>query len=78
MITVKFYGLLRIDSGIREMQIEAASLKSLYNEITRLCPSVEREALKRSIVLINGQRAHPASKLSEGDTVQFLSPSAGG
>ena len=78
MITVKFYGLLRIDSGIREVQIEAECLKGLYSEIMRLYPSIEREGLRHSIVLINGERAHPSSKLSEGDTVQFLSPSAGG
>ena len=54
MIRVKLYGLLRIDSGIKERQLEAA------------------------VSLVNGSPANKRTKLTDGDTVIFMSPVAGG
>ena len=34
MITVKLYGLLRIESGIKEKQLEATSVKEVLEQLT--------------------------------------------
>ena len=76
MITVKLYGLLRIESGIREKQLEAATVKEALEQLT-LC-GLDRKDLKGCVVLVNGKSANRRSKLEDGDTVVLMSPVAGG
>ena len=76
MITVKLYGLLRIDSGIRERTIEAASMKEVFSDLT--IQGITRRELNGCVILINGKPGNKRSKLYDGDVVQLLSPVAGG
>ena len=76
MITVKLYGLLRLDSRIKELQIDANSISSL------LC-RLEEHGLKRSDlsgvnILVNGKFTNKKTPLKDGDTVQLFPPVAGG
>ena len=76
MITVKLYGLLRIESGIREKQLEAATVKDVLDALV-LC-GISRKDLSCCLVLVNGTGANKKSKLQDGDTVVLMSPVAGG
>ena len=76
MITVKLYGLLRIDSGIKERKIEAASIKDVWNDLMLL--GISQKDLTGCIILINGKSATKRAKLQDGDVVQLMSPVAGG
>ena len=76
MITVKLYGLLRIESGIREKQLEAATVKEVLN-ILADC-GIDRRELSGCVILVNGSPANKRSKLTPGDTVVLMSPVAGG
>ena len=76
MITVKLYGLLRIDSGIKEKQLEAATVKEVLRQLEDCC--VDRDALNSCVILVNGNNANRRSKLTDGDTVVLMSPVAGG
>lgn len=76
MITVKLYGLLRLDSGIRERQMEAGTVRDVYDRLTEL--GLGRQALAGCVILVNGKPAGKRQKLQDGDTVQLLSPVAGG
>ena len=76
MITVKLYGLLRIDSGIKERQIEAACLNDVYNDL--MTQGISRQTLGGCVILVNGKPASKRNKLQDGDTVVFMSPVAGG
>ena len=76
MITVKLYGLLRIESGIRERQLEAVTVKQALDELGEL--GVSRNALKGCVILVNGKNASKRSRLADGDTVVLMSPVAGG
>lgn len=78
MIEVKFYGLIRLESGIKSLHVEAASMKELYLLLESKHPILAFDELKKSIVLVNGKRAGMNARLCHGDVVQFLSPSAGG
>lgn len=76
MITVKLYGLLRIDSGIRERRIEAATITDVFRDL--MIQGISQKDLNSCIILINGKNANRRSKLHDGDEVQLMSPVAGG
>ena len=76
MITVKLYGLLRIESGIKEKQLEAATVKEVLAELA-LC-GIDRKELNGCVILVNGEGAGKRRKLTDGDTVVLMSPVAGG
>jgi len=76
MITVKLYGLIRIESGIKEKQLEATSVKEIL-KILADC-GIPKKDLNGCVILINGSNANKRSKLKDGDTVVLMSPVAGG
>ena len=78
MITVKLFGLLRLDTGIRELQLEAATVKEVHRAILSRTDAVSRKDLEGCIVLINGKPGNKRTRLNPGDEVTLLSPVAGG
>ena len=76
MITVKLYGLLRIESGIKEKQLDAASVKEVLDQLADC--GIGRKEINSCIILINGKNANKRSTLTDGDTVVLMSPVAGG
>lgn len=76
MITVKLYGLLRIDSGIKERKMEAGSMKDVFRDLGEA--GISQTELAGCVILVNGKAANKRSKLQDGDVVQLLSPVAGG
>lgn len=76
MITVKLYGLLRLDSGIRACQLEADTLSQVFTQLE--ARGLSRKALSGCVVLVNGRPARRHQPLSPGDTIQLLPPVAGG
>lgn len=76
MITVKLYGLLRLDSGIKEKQMEAATVMQVLDTLADC--GIPRKDLNACVILVNGTSASKRSKLRDGDTVVLMSPVAGG
>ena len=76
MITVKLYGLLRLDSGIKERQLEAATVAQILDYLQS--QGISRKDLNGAVVLVNGRSAGKRTKVNDGDVVQLLSPVAGG
>lgn len=76
MITVKLYGLIRIESGIKEKQLEADSVKEVLDAL-KDC-GIDPRNLNGCIILINGKSVNKRKKLEDGDTVVLMSPVAGG
>ncbi len=76
MITVKLYGLLRIESGIKEQQMEAATVKDVLKNLSD-CGFTKKD-LDGCVILTNGKPASRKTKLTDGDTVVLMSPVAGG
>ena len=76
MITVKLYGLLRLDSGIRQQTLEAETVKEVLDALARA--GVNRKALEGCIILVNGKAAKKRTALNPGDVVLLLPPVAGG
>ena len=84
MVTVKLFGTLRLDSGVKVLRLEAGSVKELFplvlREIRRVRPdsAVTEEALRGCHVAVNGRQARPRAALRDGDEVWLFPPVAGG
>ena len=76
MITVKLYGLLRIESGIKEKQLEVSNVTEILEALADC--GIPRKDLNSCVILVNGNSASKRSKLADGDTVVLMSPVAGG
>ena len=76
MITVRLYGLLRMESGIRECSLDATGMKEVLAHLTEL--GISPKELKGCVIFVNGKSADRHRKLQAGDVVQLMSPVAGG
>ena len=76
MITVKLYGLLRIESGIKEKQLEARTVKEVMASLADC--GIPKKDLDGCVILVNGTGAKKQTKLHDGDLVVLMSPVAGG
>jgi len=76
MITVKLYGLMRVESGIRELPVEAKNLKTMYQRLQEA--GLDKRELKGCYVLVNGAPMPRNGTFKDGDVVQLLPPVAGG
>ena len=76
MITVKLYGLLRIESGIRQKQLEARTVKEVIASLADC--GIPKKDLDGCVILVNGAVAKKHTKLHDGDLVVLMSPVAGG
>ena len=75
MITVKLFGLIRLETGIKELQVEAVNVGQLQKALTRWIPE---EQIKGCVLLVNGKQANRFTKLKSGDQVMLMPPVAGG
>ena len=78
MITVKLYGLLRIESGIREKQLEASTVAQVLEALADC--GIPRKDLEGYVILVNGKNARKRKKhltTSAKGTKRVISPAIG-
>ena len=82
MVKIKLFGLLRLDSGVKELEAEVSSVKDIYPLLIEKAQqngkNITVKDIKSSAVLVNGQQANKNTKLCNGDQVIFMSMVAGG
>lgn len=84
MVTVKLFGTFRLDSGLKELQLEAGSVKDIFplimDEVRRLDPQTELtiKDLKSCVVSLNGRQVGMRAALNDGDLVILVPAVAGG
>lgn len=84
MVHVKLFGLLRLDTGLKELDANADSVRELYpillSEARRANPSTTVSAadIDGCIIMINGKQGKKNSHLRSGDEVLLMSPVCGG
>lgn len=84
MVHVKLFGLLRLDTGLKTLDVEAASVHALYPALLAAAkeanPSTTVTAadIDGCIVMINGKQGNKSSRLLDGDEVLLMSPVCGG
>lgn len=76
MITVKLFGLLRLESGIKEQQVEASTVKEVLQQLAQM--GISAKDLAGCVIFVNGESANKRRKLTDGDTVVLMPPVAGG
>ena len=84
MVNVKLFGLFRLDTGLKEIDLEASSVKELYplllDAARKAKPDTKVTArdIDGCIVVINGVQKKKSSPLHDGDQVMLMSPVCGG
>lgn len=82
MVRVKLFGLLRIDSGIKELSVKADIVKDIFHVLieaaSRNGKTITVKDINSCAVMVNGQQATKNTKLKDGDEVVFMSMVAGG
>ena len=84
MVTVKLFGTLRLESGVKELQLEAGSIRELIPlvclELRRQRPdcAVSEKDFRACLAAVNGVRVNPRAKLRDGGAVGFFPAAAGG
>lgn len=81
MVTVKLFGVLRLKTGIREVQIPPGKLPDRFPLILAgadPASGVTVADLKRCVIMVNGKQSSYRIKVKDGDEVLFLSPAGGG
>lgn len=84
MVTVKLFGTFRLDSGLKELQLEAGSVKDIFplimDEVRRLDSQTELtiKDLKSCVVSLNGRQVGMRAALNDGDLVILVPAVAGG
>jgi molybdopterin converting factor small subunit len=84
MVTVRLFGTLRLETGVKELTAEAETVKALYPLVTARIRAeapgcaVTEKTLRGCLVAVNGVRVNPRTKLRDGDVVYFFTAAAGG
>ena len=84
MVHVKLFGLLRLDTGLKELDAEASSIRTLYPVVLenarKANPHTKITAadIDGCIAVINGKQGKKSSRLTDGDEVWLMSPVCGG
>ena len=84
MVKVKMFGVFRLDSGLKEMTSEAASVKELFPQIIAEAKKINprttltEKDLRGCVIAVNGKQVKPNSRLNDGDEVVLVPAVAGG
>ena len=84
MVTVKTYGLFRLDTGIKSLEVEANCVMDIYPVMLQKAKEINprttitNKDLDGCIVVINGVQSKKTASLKDGDEVLLMSPVCGG
>ncbi len=78
-VSVKCFGVLRLDSKIDTAAVDAATVAELFPKVNELIETELAIGFDDALVYINGLRCKSKKqKLNAGDEVWLLSPASGG
>ena len=80
-VTVKLFGVYRVDTHIAQTEINAEKLSDLLEELNNIATGEHKSsiAFADATVFINGVNCKKKrQKLSDGDEIWLLSPASGG
>ena len=84
MVNVKVFGLFRLDTGLKELNVDVKCVKDLYpillEEAKKVNPKTKITAkdIDGCIVVVNDVQTNKNAKLKDGDKVMLMSPVCGG
>lgn len=78
-VTVKCFGVLRMDSKIDKAEVDAGNVAEVFAAVNELIKEDMTLSFGQSLVYINGERCmSKKGKLKDSDEVWLLSPASGG
>lgn len=82
MITVKFFGLIRVDNNISHIVVKEGKVRQVLGEVKKACPGISEQQLMQAIMFVNkkhitGNKGF-SMVLKDGDELVLISPSSGG
>lgn len=82
MITVKFFGLVGLDSNLRRLAVKEGTIRQTLDQVMQGCPGISEQQLLSAVMFVNGRQVKGsrrfAVKLKDGDELALLSPICGG
>jgi len=84
MVNVKLFGLFRLDTGIKELNVDVSTVKEMYpillEEAKKVNPktTITKADIDGCIVVVNDVQKNKNAKLKDGDKVMLMSPVCGG
>ncbi len=82
MVLVEFFGMYRLNYHIKTIELEADSVKDLFQKIHDINPYYSVKELRHSIVIVNDVNINELKRyrtpLKDGDHVLIMSPASGG
>lgn len=82
MITVKFFGLISLESDVRQLKIKDGTVRQVLNEIKKLYPGFTDQQIKSAVMFINKEQVNGRKRFSivlkDGDELALLNPLSGG
>lgn len=84
MVTIRVYGVLRLDSGVKMLEAEAENVQDVFRlvfeESKRIKPDsgITMKDVKGCMVVVNGKMVKPNAKLNHGDEIMLVPASGGG
>lgn len=82
MITVKFFGLISVEAGVRQLFAKEGTVRQVLNEVRKECPSFSEQHIMQAVMFINKQNVSGNKRFSvvlkDGDELALLSPLSGG
>ena len=81
-VTVKLFGVFRVDTHTPQVEIEAETLKDVFFALNEKLGHIQMDSglqFKDAVAYINGESCKNKSRtLSDGDEIWLLSPASGG
>lgn len=82
MIKVEFFGNYRLDLKTAEIEIQANTIREMFDEIEKRFPDVNRKDIEKALLFVNDKAEtgifRKNTKLKDGDRVLMMYPSCGG
>ena len=82
MITVKFFGLISIESNIRQLKVNEGTVRQVLNHVKEKWPSFTEQQILQAVMFINKEQVSGNKRFSivlkDGDELALLSPLSGG
>lgn len=82
MVKVKFFGLISVESNVKELSVKEGTVRQVFDEVKQVCPDISEQQLMQAIIFINKKHLTGNKRLSvvlkDGDELALLSPGSGG
>lgn len=81
MVTVRFFGMARLNFGKRELTLDVSDMNELVGKLSDET-GIDTKSVKQYLIFVNEVNIDNLkrfrTRLSDGDEILFLSPSSGG